>query len=355
LAILDPIDIPESALQSKPWFDEKPGSAIIREIKAFIAETGKPYLWRGHTHTKPKEGAIVKYVDEFDLPAKCRYKHHWAPCPCCSPIYPKYRDGGKIAWFPEECVIRLIGPECFRAINAEGHDTALVELRAEQQREKDTRYLVANLPIVQNLVEAVNKALPIVTAVDEFRQTLLNRLETTLKIDLWREVRDGTLRVTVTRVETRQRADGTIYEHKVSDFSTYAIIDGSSILTPNARRFAPRLNTVAEHLEGLLAYRDADASDLERRKAAKLLSDCVRKLKDVFQEMTEARKFASVITTATIRRWSEQPGSPIRIYTERLDSSFYVGRRREEKLRIGLLPSFDLPLPDIPQLSETDL
>lgn len=47
------VEIPQSARALKAWFNEQPGDEIVVEIKAFVAKTGKPYLWRGHTHTKP--------------------------------------------------------------------------------------------------------------------------------------------------------------------------------------------------------------------------------------------------------------------------------------------------------------
>jgi len=287
VAILDRIDIPENALLPKPWFGTYPGTDIIREIKAFVAETGKPYLWRGHTHTRPGVGAPVFYVGEFDLPAKCRYQHHWAPCPCCSLFHPKYREGGKIAWFPEEQVIRLIGPDCFKALNAEGHAEALAALRKEQQREKDILYLLDNLPRVPALLAATREALPLAKAVDDFRSDLMLRLERTLKIDLWREIRDGKLRVRTQRREAFRRADGSEGFRNVDDFRDYASIDGHDLLNPKTMRFTPRLQRVEAHLEALLVYEEAEEQGVEadrrRRDAAKRFGDCSGRLKRLFR------------------------------------------------------------------------
>jgi hypothetical protein len=70
--VADEIDIPQSALESKPWFTDEPSEELVSEIKAFVKENGTPYLWRGHTHTKPEKGALIRYKGEFDLPAKTR-------------------------------------------------------------------------------------------------------------------------------------------------------------------------------------------------------------------------------------------------------------------------------------------
>jgi hypothetical protein len=135
----DEIDIPDECYHSKPYFKERPDSALVKHIKAFIKETGNPHMWHGHTHTKPPKGARIVYLAEFDLPKKLHKSPHlFAPCPCCSPTHPKYVRNGKIGWFPDEGIIRIIGPDCFAALDKEGHFKAVAQLRAEQQIEKDT-------------------------------------------------------------------------------------------------------------------------------------------------------------------------------------------------------------------------
>lgn len=100
------IEIPPEAFAVKALWQARPSWSeidnLVREIKGFVARTGKPYLWRGHTHTPPPMGATAEYWGEFDIP-------EWhileAPCPCCWSNFPKYRRNGKIAFFPLEGVI----------------------------------------------------------------------------------------------------------------------------------------------------------------------------------------------------------------------------------------------------------
>ena len=132
------IDIPPESLEPKPWFQTRPGKEVVAEIVGFIKQTGKPYLWRGHTHTKPPPGSKPVYLDEFELPKKFRAPDRRSPCPCCVPAHPKFCDG-KIAWFPSEAVIRIIGPDCFKALDAEGKPVIMavqkpVWLRLELKR-----------------------------------------------------------------------------------------------------------------------------------------------------------------------------------------------------------------------------
>lgn len=356
MAVLDPICIPPEALMPKPWFSAHPGPEIVREIKEFIAETGRPYLWRGHTHTEPPAGARVAYIGEFDLPERYRAPYYRAPCPCCSPIYPKYWELGKIAWFPDECVIRIIGPDCFRKLNPEGHDDALAAFRAEQQRERDIKYLLENLPVVPKLRAVVDKLFPTALAVDEFRATLQHRLNTTLRIDLWREIREGKLMKATRRTEAYVRADGTEGSREVDDLDLYASIEGHALLQPKAHRFAPQLQTIADSLDELSLYQEPEATNPQhaaiRQKAAKSLGRQIRNLREISRAVGDLRKFASITTTATLRNWGQQKGRPLEIYAERTDNDFYIGIRREEKLRIELPLHFDDPLPELPALGE---
>jgi hypothetical protein len=76
---------------------------------------------RYHTHSKPTKNARIVYIGRFDLPPSHQVPDRHAPCPCCSPRAPKYSREGKIAWFPDEHVVRMIGPDCFHTLNPEGH------------------------------------------------------------------------------------------------------------------------------------------------------------------------------------------------------------------------------------------
>jgi len=103
---------------------------------------GKPHLWRGHTHTKPSVGSKPVYLDEFDLPLANLKAGHLAPCPCCWSNHPKYGLSGKIAWFPDEAIIRLLGPDCFAAMDQDAHAEALALMRQEKRRKQDIAYLL---------------------------------------------------------------------------------------------------------------------------------------------------------------------------------------------------------------------
>jgi hypothetical protein len=160
------IDIPPECREVKAWFRERPGSEVVEEIKRHVAKTGWPHTWRGHTHTKPPPGSKPVYLEEFDLPEKRLRAKRWVPCPCCAPETPKYGRDGKIAWFPTEGVIRLLGPECFKSLDKEGHEEAKRQLEIERQRKQDTDYLLSKLPLLGRVIHVSEGAVPVAKALD---------------------------------------------------------------------------------------------------------------------------------------------------------------------------------------------
>jgi hypothetical protein len=65
-------------------------------------------------------------------------------CPICRPNSRNFgRRDGYIAWFPDEWLIRLIGPDCFAEIDKQGHADAVEELEKREARERDSVFLVS--------------------------------------------------------------------------------------------------------------------------------------------------------------------------------------------------------------------
>ena len=67
------------------------------------------------------------------------------------------------------------------------------------------------------------------------------------------------------------------------------------------------------------------------------------------------RRFVSPLTAATLNSWGAHDGSPITLYVERNEGSFYVASRQYERLRVEVRPETDAALPKLPRLGETRL
>ena len=242
------IAIPPECREVKAWFWERPGSEIVEEIKRHVAETGLPYTWRGHTHTKPLPGSKPVYREEFDLPEKQLRAKRWAPCPCCTPETPKYGRNGKIAWFPSEGVIRLLGPECFKSLDKEGHEEAKRQLEIERRRKQDTDYLLSKLPLLGRVILVGEQAIPIAKALDIFRDDLHAKL-TLDRFPLWDCVRDGgELKIKERSQEFRQNTDGSMRIVDIDVEHVYARLSSYEILNPNLTSCGDQLQAALRKL-----------------------------------------------------------------------------------------------------------
>jgi len=242
LSRMSDLVIPDSALAPKPWYAEQPSPAIVAEIKAFIKETGCPHLWRGHTHTRPPAStSSIRYLGKYDLPASHagqRNREKWAPCPCCHWKSPWYFRDGRIAWFPEEKVIRNIGRHCYKSIDEVGDAEAERLLNIEENRRRTEAYLLGYLPLVPQMLAAISENSAIIDDIDRVRFILSRRIGRAIDFDLWNHVRaDGVLKVYVTRREQRVDRSGNQTEVLVDDFRRYGPSTVTRCLTPQRVRW----------------------------------------------------------------------------------------------------------------------
>lgn len=311
------IIVPEANLRNIPIFEKDPcnNTALIGEIKQHIQLTSSPHTWRGHSHTKPDKGAFVVYVEEYDVPAP-KHVLKVAPCPCCNPHYPKYKNKGKIAWFPNESIIRLIGPDCFVAINAGGHHEALIELRKRQKRRSELETIALHSRNIDALIESLEEALPIAKDLDEFMQEIHRVLDNQMQLNLWREVKGGDLTILETRRVPFQKADGT-YGARNEDFKVfYRRIQGHSMIDGTGQSSATKL----KHLRsGLVAMGDVlkktdeldSLSDLDRRRMADALPKGRIQAAEILLGMVERQRFLTTDAVPSLNDWAQQPTAPI--------------------------------------------
>jgi len=230
----DEIDIPASAFDAKPWWNERPSDERIQEILSFVLRTNQPHLWPGQTYNKPPNDAVIDYLTEFRL-SQAKPK---VPCPCCRPRHPKYRHG-MVAFFPNERVIRIMGHDCFKRFNSEGHTEALRKYHGDLQRKRDIAYLLGNLDKVADFKAAVERAIPIAHAVDQFRNDTCNTFTEVLRTDLWEHIRTGELRIT----RKAQRMDED--DRDVTIIETYGKISGQDFLKKRSKKLGVKLTHAA--------------------------------------------------------------------------------------------------------------
>lgn len=348
-------DVPAAAFEPKPWFVTRAdANAVLDEIRAWVAEGNEPHLWRGHTHSPPPPLAMPVYIGEVYLPAARVKAKRWAACPCCSPYDPKYGlEPGKVAWFPDERVIRIMGPDCFRTRNPEGHDIAVANLAKEQQEWRDQVFLLGNLPKVIDAVGLLEDARFVAEGLEELQDALHSRLKLCAP-KLWHHIGTGVLSLHRSENEVYRRRDGEIHLRSVEVAVRYGSVS-VALFDPESRPLSKKFTKVIEKLYDI-DYDDAEAalaalSDAERAKAAETLGQCFQNGRELLAELAERRRCLSPANLATLRAWGREGEAPIRFFVNRDGSDLFVGKRPSEVMRVPLPASVDDVIDELPALT----
>lgn len=318
------VEIPQSATQRKPIFDDVPGDDITLEIISFVQETGKPYLWRGHSHDKPDEGSSVFYLEEFSLPSWCKDRSTWAPCPCCSPRSPKFRDLGKIAYFPEEKTIRLIGPECFAAISGEGHSGALADLRRRRSDKRNTRQLAESIDRVSECVRVIDERMQTAKDIDAFASSLRKALNS-IDVNLWDEARSGSLMV----INHVSDVDKFGNERSIQVRSSFGHVCSANVISPTRKRVSKLLGDARQKL--ITAYWDAKkkvATPEDRAASLKALMSALSRVDRVISAVDSDVLFMNQRNQSVLSSWAEHEGCPVDLIWEFKGTSLIVSRKK---------------------------
>jgi hypothetical protein len=347
----DAIEIPASALQTKAWFVERPDDSIRKEILQFIRDRNPVYLCKYHTHTKPPKGARIEYIGEFDV----HQDLPMAPCPCCSPVHPKYRESGKIAWFPDERVIRLIGPDCFKTLNPEGHKEALRRLSEETQHRQTTNYLLGRASDIPKAIAAIRNNLQVAAAVDRAHSEVMKALRLH-KVPLWDNIRSGIVVVDLYDTVTQIDENGKKQTRETHSVREVGIVSGVNFYNPSFKAFAPRFKQAQVVLAAVDLGTDyeravREASDHQRDRWATAIGKGVDKAARLTEELQEVRRGLSPEAVSTIRRWGAHEGTKCFVFAKREGNDLLLGRTEEDYTRlkrvmVGVWEGLD-PLPDL--------
>ena len=330
----------------------RPGKEVVSEIVDFIKQSGKPYLWPGHTHTKPPTDSKPVYLDEFELPKKFRAPDRRSPCPCCWPSHPKFCDG-KIAWFPSEAIVRIIGPDCFRALDADAHQEALDNMRAERRREKDTAFLLSQLPRLSGVVKIAGRAAQVASALEQFHNDLHSKLRIA-RLDLWRDVRGGgELRVSVkTREIKRGRNGGEYVQDTEAEIIAYRL-DGYEVLNPDlnigSSALKSTLKTLRKYSELAELPDSIEPMDAgARHEAALEIGRAITATRRAIDNLTRWQKFVTPLAINSLRGWGRREGCRTPYNYELAESRFRFGPNEYDLYSVAIPPDLYLSIGPLP-------
>lgn len=351
------LEIPEELYEAKPFYRTRgQAEAVVSEIKQHIRSTGLPHTWRHHTHSKPVTGARVTYLGQFDLPLSHQAPDRHAPCPCCSPRHPKFSRNGKIAWFPDEHVIRMIGPDCFATLNPDGHWEAVAQFDREEAERKTIIYLNRNLHLSSSAIDTIKKALPTLQAIDVAHATLMQRLTEVMRLDMWKHVERGVLNVHVVGRRLRRRRDGSEEVEEFTDIQPLSQFPGYQMFNPRTSKLASRMQGAATRLSFVnfgeeTAERVAAMDQEERVRAARVLSSGLTQAKTIFDEAGAIRQGFSPHGISILKGWLQHSGCPVHVHVSGDHSSYYIGTDEFQKMRIELPGTFWTAFGELPKIA----
>jgi hypothetical protein len=299
---------------------------------------------------------LLALADMEGLPPSHHGVDRHAPCPCCSPKSPKFYKNGKIAWFPDEHVIRMIGPDCFQTLNPEGHWEAVEVFNREEAERRTIAYLVANLHLNVPTRDVIQRALPILEAVDHVHTVLQQRISEVLRLDIWRHVGRGTLSVNVEGRRMKRNRDGSQEVESFLDIQQLSEFPGYQMFSPRNSRLASRVGGFARRLSLIdfgneVEERVRAMTTEEQAKAARILSSGISSAAAIFAEADGIRDGFKPMSIAALKGWTRHAGCPIHLFVSGDESNFDIGTDEQHELRIEIPPAFWRGFGDLPVIS----
>nr|QCL09761.1 hypothetical protein pC5.8b_271 [Rhizobium rhizogenes] len=307
------MDVPASSRLPKYLYFDEPSYDVIVDIKRHIRETGEPWTWTGHTHTNPPKGSLIRYIGEFGLSEEYRKRKLFTPCPCCSPDNRKFGDG-KIAWFPDEGVIRLIGPHCARTLDAAMHDEAIADFNRRKQETRDRDFILDRRYMMSDWMRICDELIEIAKGADAFFPSLSHAFEKQRAIPIWRHVRTGQLQVWTDTPEVTMGANGQINTRMTKTLVNHAVLDGYAALSPNRPKATQNLIDARKTLHAVDSYSEDYIKDAALPTKTQIANDLSRALQLIKRGRSTLAKEIAFLRPENVQRlrfWGRREDAPV--------------------------------------------
>jgi hypothetical protein len=341
------VDVPDSSRTPKPFFRERPSLEVILAIKHRVRETREPWTDPNHTHTKPPRDSRPVYLGEFDLP-----RGYLTPCPCCSPNNYKF-GAGKIAWFPDEHVLRLIGPQCFRTLNPDLHDAAVAQWEKEKMETQARDYLLERRDLVEGWLLVADELLVMARAADRFFPALSSMFDSRASVPLYPAIREGFLHVWEEQPEFVTNENGETYTKMVTKLVIHNRVSGEDALKPNRKQLEVAISQARTALSQAGAFSAEyikTASTEDKTRIAKMMQTALKAIKQCHGLLEIDCRFLRVENLQNIRGWAIRPNARLQFELGFGDGRITVTKDDQsysmivpEALRVRVPPSFVIP------------
>jgi hypothetical protein len=345
--------VPPSSFTVKPHFPDKPErqSPEVLEFREWVRDGKEPYLWRLHTHTKPPLGAPIAYITDFQLPRAANGETRCTPCPCCTPTTAKFATG-LLAWFPDEKVLRAVGPQCYRTLNPDGHNAAKAAYDLVRRIEADREFLLDNLTRVREAHSAIINNVPISQAYDEARSWILDSLQK-LNVPLHQLARDGSLpleRIEDVAVQDRQ---GNVTVRQQSIRSSYGPLSGLPFFDASLPPLHDRMEAASRALgRALLRCNDIESmAPTERNAAVRAITRARSRAVELTELLQTWTTAVSPLNFSTISGWGRHADAPASLFIRFRGRQLFIGRTEASAEFRLMRPEFQFSVRPIPPLS----
>jgi hypothetical protein len=340
-------------------FSTRPSDAVIDAFVQHVREAGEPESFPSITTTKPRSDSRPVFLRRFSIDRKKRRDGEMAPCPICSPESPKYLHDGYLTWYPDECAIRAIGPECGDTVFG---GTQYAEAKAAfdlVERERvAVEFLHKNLPKALSMLVALTALEDAATEAERLHEQLRKsapRIHAKLR---QMKSAGGAISVSIVREKTKTKEDARSvgprgFGKADSDYDAIEEVFGHfPDTTALYAKFEPmkELRELLNKLTDLPQLRSSDeaflwacdaSESLERLEAAvAILHDCAAGYVRLAERLDRFAEFFSITLFDALDRWGNHEDSAFHLEAEAANGVFRLehAARWNDRDRVVLRP-----------------
>jgi hypothetical protein len=352
-------------VRDDPPYRFRPTESVVQIFLEHVRRTAQPETSPTINRSKPRADSRPIYLRRFDVDRAKRPNGDMAPCPICSPNDPKFLNGGYLVWYPDEGVIRAIGPECGDTVfGGDQYAKALVQFNLDERQRRAEDFLERNLVKVLAMHAALEAIRPAAIEAERLYQELrakmrktgaeLQRIERNdfvLSLSIYREIPEAELEVYDDDDGSGVfEEDGTKY---VIDNVTFGRLPDSTILYPKFQPVKDH-NEIAQllcTLPKLMSTQEAFLwiCDHERLDHLEQAGQIMRRASRLYVRLADRldrfNAFFSRSVFAQLNAWGQHPQNSFDLAAEFANGEFTLrhgrGRARREREEVTLRPNFD--------------
>jgi hypothetical protein len=206
----------------------RPSESLVTAFLDHVRRTGSPETFPTICRTKPNAESRPIFLRRFDVDRRKRPNGDMAPCPICSPNDPKFLHEGYFVWYPDEGVIRGIGPECGDTVfGGSLYAEAKDQFDREERERQAVEFLEKNLQKILSMIMALEAIRPAAQEATRLYSDFKRTAPTIHKVLRQVKGAGSTLKVSVVTERKDNRTDGPRgFGKRNSDYDSHDIVLG---------------------------------------------------------------------------------------------------------------------------------